>query len=121
MNRKLFFLIAAIFIVILSSILIVTNGEKFNTSIACSRLTKFKGEEYHKVVSKKYLDQKNHRFKTIEFHEGDPIVLARDTSGFFNFIQPNDSLVKTRGSRTLSVYRGDSIHRFNIFFGCSDR
>ena len=120
MNRKLYFLIAAIAIVILSSILVVTNGDKCNTSLACSRLTKFKGEEYHRVVSKKYLDQKNHRFKTIEFREGDPIVLARDTSSFFDFIQPEDSLVKIQGSDTLSVYRRNSIYKFEIYFGCPD-
>lgn len=49
---------------------------------------------------------------TIELSKSKTIVLARDTSNLYNFIQKNDSIVKGDGTDILMVYRLNIIHRF---------
>lgn len=118
MKLKIF--VAVVSIIIIISLLIIVNNDKLNTSLACAKLEEFKNEEYDELVLRKYIDEENHQFRTIELNNKKTLVLARDTSGFYNFIQQNDSIVKRKGTDILMVYRLNTVHRFKIYYGCSN-
>ena len=79
-------MLGALFSIIIISLFIIENEDKWQASYACSRLEEFKNEDYNGIVLRKYTDQKNHRAKTIGLSKK-TMVFARDTSDFFNFIQ----------------------------------
>ncbi|WP_042479537.1 hypothetical protein [Solitalea canadensis] len=100
---------------------LILNTDSFNTSLACRKLEYFKKEEYQGIVMSKYLDQKNHSAQTIKMQGKNDygIILARDTSGFYDYVKAGDSLIKIKGQEYIKVYRQDSILRqFKIYFGC---
>ena len=71
----------------------------------------FKGQvekEYIGIVSKKYIDQKNHNNKTLILDRSGVIMKTfwnADKSGFFEYVNESDSIVKNSGSEIINVYR----------------
>lgn len=95
----------------------------FTSSHLCELSSKFKKSEYNGVVIDKYLDQKNHRTKTITIKVNESnidLILPRDTSSFFDFIVLGDSLFKEEQQNFIGVYRKDSLKTFKIYFGCDE-
>lgn len=113
-------LFLALISIVLISLLIIVNNDKFNTSLACAKSEEFKNQEYGGIMQKKYLDKDNHQVRTIKLKNEETIILARDTSIFYSFVQQNDSIVKERGMDFLNVYRMGKIYKFKIYFGCSE-
>ena len=93
--------------------------DSFGASLACSKADEFKKMEYSGIVSKKFMDQENHRVRTISLGENDSdIILARDTSKFYAFVTSGDSIVKHKNNDYLSLIRASKVYTFRIYFGC---
>lgn len=86
----------------------------------CSDLKVFENTTIDCMVKEKYIDRKNHSFRTIDFVNCENMVIVKDTSSFFGFIAEGDSITKPLNTDTIYVYRADEIHRFKIYFGCDD-
>lgn len=72
------------------------------------------------LVKRKYED-KNHGLK--EKVQIDDLVISvfLDSSGFYDFVQPGDSVVKEAGIGLIEVYRNDScVKQFTLDFGCEE-
>jgi len=97
------------------------NRDALNDSYACSKSDEFRKMEYSGIVSKKFIDQENHRFRTILFKEDvSDMVLADDTSSFYVFVNPGDSIVKKKNDDYVSLFRASKIYTFKIYFGCQN-
>ncbi|MBN2596804.1 MAG: hypothetical protein JXR82_08495 [Marinifilaceae bacterium] len=97
---------------IISGILFFTyNIENQNSKIP--QLFKEQVEkEYIGIVTKKYIDKENHGNKTLILKrlEIDKKTLwSADRSGFFEFVNKGDSIVKHSGSEVINIYRQDSL------------
>ncbi len=72
-------------------------------------------------VEKKYLDKNNHMFETLKLMNNNKcsyIVLLDDESGLYNFIEPEDSLLKDSGILKCRVKRKGEDYYFTIDLGC---
>ncbi|MPQ47689.1 hypothetical protein GCQ56_11810 [Marinifilum sp. N1E240] len=83
----------------------------------------FKGQvekEYIGIVSKKYIDQKNHNNKTLILDRSGVIMKTfwnADKSGFFEYVNESDSIVKNSGSEIINVYReGLHLKSFRMYW-----
>jgi len=95
------------------------NRDALNDSYSCTIAKDFKRMEYSGIVLKKYIDQKNHRFRTITFKQGaSDIVLSKDTSQLYVFVNVGDSIVKKRNDDYLTLFRASKVYTFKIYFGC---
>ena len=119
MNMKLKIL-GSFLIIVLVSFFLVKNTDRFSNSLACTKLEEFKREEYSGIVSGKYFDQKNHRAGTVNLTNKKAIILPKEPSSFYDFIQPNDSIVKRKNNGYLIVYRDALVKQFKIDYGCDD-
>lgn len=109
--------LGVLFIVII--VVAYLNRDSFGESLACSKANEFKKLEYSGVVSRKFIDQKNHRVRTISLRvNGNDIILARDTSQLYVFVNVGDSIVKKRNDDYLSLFRASKVYTFKIYFGC---
>jgi len=71
-------------------------------------------------VKRKYQD-KNHGLKEKVQINDLVISVFLDSSGFYDFVQPGDSVVKDVGVGLIEIYRNDSsMKQFTIDFGCDD-
>lgn len=95
----------------------------FIPSHVCQLSDDFKKSEYKAVLVDKYIDAKNHQTKTILFEVNNKevsLILPRDTSSFFEYIQIGDTLLKMESDNFVEVCRGNSKKKFKIYFGCDD-
>lgn len=111
-------MLAAFFAIVLISIFVVTNSDNFSNSLACAKDEEFRNEEYKGRLMKKYIDPSNHGLKTLIIDGNRTLVLARDTSDFYDFVQKNDSIVKEKSSNSIVLYRTNKMQKFRIYFGC---
>lgn len=72
----------------------------------------FKNEDWNGVVLKKYTDSLNHSAETFEIQGNIKIVMGRDGTDFFEFIQKGDSIVKKKNSDTVHVHRQAEVYYF---------
>lgn len=112
-------MLIGLLVISMVSIFIFTNDDKFSNSLACTKKEEFKNEIYQGILIRKYIDQSNHGSQTLIFNRNLVLVLARDTSGFYNFIQKNDSIVKEKNSDFITVHRNNKVEKFEIYFGCN--
>jgi len=72
----------------------------------------YKDLSFSGVVTKKYVDYKQHEYPFIELRTSvdstQLISLSNDNSGLFELIQVNDSLTKSSGELKVHVYRCSS-------------
>jgi hypothetical protein len=87
---------------------------------SCKDLEKFKLSQMDCVIKRKFIDRKNHSFRTIDFVNCESMVVIKDTSSFYDFISEGDSITKPLDTDTINVYREGQIYNFKIYFGCSD-
>jgi hypothetical protein len=67
------------------------------------------------IVESKFIDSNNHSFRIIIFQNKKKFNLINsDTAGFFNYLLPNDSIVKDKGSDLVKVFRGETIKEFKL-------
>jgi len=76
--------------------------------------------EYEGKVIKKYLDTANHYSRTIllvdSLGEGQSIIDNFDNSGFYDYVNAGDSIVKEKESLDVTVFRDGRDTVFNIRF-----
>ena len=68
--------------------------------------------QFHGIITSKYIDRKNHNSKTIEMKLNDSIdyyMIPRqfDMSGFYDFIEVNDSIFKKEWGFKIFIKRGN--------------
>ena len=96
------------------------NRDKVNNSLACVKGQEFNREEYSGKVISKFIDQDNHRCRTILLSTKKKIVLARDTSQFYSFLLNGDSIIKIKNKDYLTLIREGKIYKYKIYFGCDE-
>ncbi len=73
------------------------------------------------IVETKFIDSNNHSFRIIIFQNKKKFNLINsDTAGFFNYLAPNDSIVKDKESDIVRVFRGETIKEFRLERGFID-
>lgn len=120
LEKKYKYLIAMIF---LSPLVFFFIYSFFIPSHLCQLSYDFKKSNYKAVLVDKYIDQKNHRTKTIVFKidsEEGRLILPRDTSSFFEYIRIGDTLLKKESHSFIEVCRGGLMKKFNIYFDCDE-
>ena len=108
-------------IIISLVILYLNNSDSLDLSTSCSNLDYFKQTVFHGRVIKKYVDQSNHRLKTIQIQDRDQVfeyVLIQDTSGFYEYVKPGDSLLKLKNDDHIKLIRDGLNRKFKIWYGC---
>lgn len=75
---------------------------------------------YSGIVVDKYRDSTDHFDRKIELYKSTKILMEWDESGLYEFIQPNDSIVKDTGSYEVRVYRDSVEYKFVIDYGCDN-
>ena len=117
---KWFRILGVLFILTLT-ILYLTKRESLGISLSCSNLEEFKRTEFNGQVVKKYVDQSNHNSKTIQIQDHDHVfeyVLIQDTSGFYEYVKPGDSLLKFKNDDHIKLMRDKLSRKFKIWYGC---
>ncbi len=90
-------------------------------SLQCAESKEFATSAYSGKVLRTFIDPKNHRAKTVMLSNASTdLIFPMDTSGFYSFINKNDSVVKKSGKNYLTVIRSNRHYNFQIFFGCPD-
>ncbi len=90
-------------------------------SLQCADSKAFSTSAYSGKVERKFIDPQNHRAKTVMLNGNDSeLIFPMDTSGFYSFINKNDSVVIKSGQNYLTVIRSNKQYKFHIFFGCPD-
>jgi hypothetical protein len=76
------------------------------------KLTKFEG-----LVIDKFMDKKNHNHATIKLKNSfgeQNIILTRDKSEIFDFIQVGDSISKEYGDLNVYIERGSELYEIKL-------
>lgn len=113
---KYFQILCAIFMITL--VIAYLNHDKFDKSFACAMDDEFKNESYYGTVIKKFIDQKNHRTRTVILDNGTNILLGRDTSRFYAEVSVGNSVRKIKNNNKLIVGNNGNTSSFIIYFGC---
>lgn len=100
------------------TIVIVLTEDKCTHNYYCSDLETFKKKELIGDFEYKFYDSLNHNVRTIIFKGGKDLFLSRDTTSFFDYLEPGDFIEKKKGTDTVFVYRKGEITNFKIYFGC---
>ena len=96
------------------------NWDKYQMDSICLMYDKFLNESFENSVQRKYEDP-NHGMKKKILVNSKEIPVFLDNSGFYDFINPGDSIVKIKGSPEIKVYQDSAlINTFKIDFGCLD-
>lgn len=74
-------------LVIVVIVVAYLNRDSFGESLACSKADELKKMEYSGIVSGKFIDQKNHRVRTVSLRGNvRDVILAGDTTKFYDFV-----------------------------------
>lgn len=88
----------------------------------CDLSEKYRIDNLHGIVIRKYRDSENHNYKTIEIKEESHKILKRnltgDLSGLYEYISAGDSVYKPAGTLKTLVIRVNEKKYFTIDFGC---
>jgi hypothetical protein len=98
----------------------ILNLKRCDNLGACSDYKDFTQDSYSGKVFKKFIDDKNHRFRTILLSSAPRIVLTLDTSGFYSFVKPGDFVNKKKGVDYIEVLSNAKTYRFKVSFGHCD-
>jgi hypothetical protein len=97
-------------IAILIVIIVVNYMEPSSKEITENAYKSLRHEKFYGVVQEKFYDRKNHNHPTIilknEFGE-QSILLVRDKSGLFNYIEFGDSISKDYGKYEVNFSRNE--------------
>ena len=81
---------------------------------------KEKSISYSGIIVSKFRDSTDHFDRKIKLFESEKILMEWDESGLYEFLQPNDSIVKDTGSFEVRIYRDSIEYKFIIDYGCDD-
>ena len=107
-------------IILIFGLYIRFNWDKYKMKSKCLMYEQFVETSINGSVKRKYQD-KNHGLKEKVQINDLVISVFLDSSGFYDFVQPGDSVVKDVGVGLIEIYRNDSsMKQFTIDFGCDD-
>lgn len=89
-----------------------TPNEINKTAFESIKLTKFEG-----LVIDKFMDKKNHNHATLKLRNSfgeQNIILTRDKSKIFDFIQVGDSVSKEYGDLNVYIERGGELYEIKL-------
>ena len=89
-----------------------TPKEINQTAFESIKLTKFEG-----LVIDKFMDKKNHNHVTLRLRNSfgeQNIILTRDKSEIFEFVQVGDSVSKEYGDLNVRIKRGDELYEIKL-------
>ncbi len=108
-------MISLIFSFIISTCYTSSHQEEYWSEISNEQLEELKSLQIKNVVKQKFIDSNNHSFCIVIFsNESRFNLINTDTFDFYNYILPNDSIVKVKGSDTVTVFRGTNIKKFRL-------
>lgn len=102
------------------------NKKSFSTQYTydvCMWSNKMRVQEMNGVVSSKYIDSKNHNKPTIEVKQGsrnEKFQFTNEKSGFYNFINVGDSILKESGELEVSVFTKVDTTATMLNYGCKN-
>ena len=80
----------------------------FDTTCERQRQVLFRNLTFSGVLSRKYIDTKQHQYNVIELLHAKATkkyIISIDESGLFGYLSRNDSIVKSSGVDEVIVYR----------------
>lgn len=96
------------FLAVLTFMIIITQTNKVDQS---TYEKNYKGMECIGRVTKKFIDIDNHSYERVvvreEYKEDGGFILNVETSGLYEFLQVNDSIIKKSGTLDVRVIRED--------------
>jgi hypothetical protein len=107
------------FIVALVFYISIVSFSKCANMAMCAEEDHFKENGYSGIVIRKFLNDKNHRFRTLSLTGGDEMILVLDTTKLYDFVQPGDSIIKKRGSKEVFVKRNGKVVSYVVYFDCN--
>ena len=120
MRKKEILMTLALLILITFSIYLIFYEQKVNHYFINKDLESFKKLTIDCVVKYKYVNEKNHLAKTVIFNNCENLIVIKDSSRFFDFIEPKDSVVKALNTDTLRVYREGRRYNFRVSIAIKD-
>lgn len=115
---KQYILLAGFLLIVIVTVVVVFFEDRIGGDYACARHEEFREERWHGTITRKYIDDSNHRSETFDISGGKSHVMFLRDSEFYQFIEVGDSLIKDFDTDTIQVFREDQLHRFKIEFGC---
>ena len=85
----------------------------------CHYYEEAKDFNYSGTIHHAYLDTLNHNFRRVDLESGKTVYLNIDRSGLFEYLEPGDSIVKTKGSYEVLLFRNDLDTAFLMDYGCN--
>jgi len=82
------------------------------TALESIKLTKFEG-----LVIDKFMDKKNHNHATLRLRNSfgeQSVILTRDKSDIFEFVQVGDSVSKEYGDLNVRIKRGNELYNITL-------
>jgi hypothetical protein len=76
---------------------------------------------YNGIITKKFIDEKEHNYPIIKIDEGEKIIvynLSSDISGLFDFLKEGDRVIKRQGTNNIVVQRDGKEASFTLDYGC---
>ncbi|SFG93696.1 hypothetical protein [Pontibacter chinhatensis] len=105
--------------------LIIANDERITNYSLCNDEEAVRMEYWGSVVSRKFLNSKNHNYKTLEIVDSARsrtrtyrLILSNDKSGLYHYVSEGDSIVKQNGSLAAKVIHHTMEREFIIDLGC---
>lgn len=98
--------------------LIFILSQPSNNEICIQQYEKERKRTYAGFVTDKFIDDKEHNYKTLILNKQQTIWMNWDVSGLFEFLEVNDNVVKDSGSYEVIVYRDSLEYSFIINYGC---
>ena len=93
----------------------------------CNDEESLREEYWGGVVSRKFLDSKNHNYRTLEIVDSARsrtriyrLILSNDKSGLYHYVSEGDSIVKQSGSLAAIVIHDTREREFIIDLGCAE-
>lgn len=114
-NFKYILLVNIVLLVIIIFVVnrnLPTPKEINQTAFESIKLTKFEG-----LVIDKFMDKKNHNHVTLRLRNSfgeQNIILTRDKSDVFEFVQVGDSVSKEYGGLNVRIKRGDELYEIKL-------
>lgn len=107
MNKKNFVKLIS-FVALLIVIFVVNYWGPSSEEITNDAYESLRYEKFYGIVQEKFNDRKNHNHPTLilknEFGE-QSILLVRDRSGIYNYVEPGDSISKEYGKYEVHLTR----------------
>lgn len=116
-KKKIFYLLLANIILLTIIILVVNINLPSSKEINQKAFDSIKLSKFHGVVVDKIMDKKNHNHATMRLENkyGEQnIILTRDKSELFNFVQVGDSISKEFGDLNVLVFRAGDLYKFGL-------